>query len=491
MRKPNTLFVGATPNVACGADGQILAVGDGARDAAGRKATRVELTGRVLPGLGDAHLHLEWLARQRRSVDLTGAPTRGAVLARVERFAARQPHDAWVSGWGWCNDEWADDQRFPDRYELDRATGGRPALLARKDGHSAWLNSVALQAVGFGCDVSDPVGGVIDRDLVGEPTGMVREAACSLAQSKVPRTPEDVFTADVRSALRDLARRGLTSVHTMDSARLFRALQRLHDSNSLPIRVAWNFPQGELDAAIAMGIRSGYGDDRLRVWGMKGFLDGSLGSRTAEMLDGSGLTGIPQDELVELVRRCAAAELNVCLHAIGDRAVRRALDALQPHRGAWRLWRPRIEHAQCVHSTDAPRFASIGVIASMQPVHAVSDRDIVEREWPGLATTSYAWGALAHAGAPLAFGSDAPVENASPLLGLDAATSWRRRARWHPELALSRAAALRAYTRGVAYAAGMETLTGSLRAGLQCDLTVIDGDRVTATVVAGKVVARP
>jgi len=221
---------------------------------------------------------------------------------------------------------------------------------------------------------------------------------------------------------------------------------------------------------------------------MKGFLDGSLGSRTAEMLDGSGVTGIPQDELVDLVRRCAEAELNVCLHAIGDAAVRRALDALQPYRSAWRLWRPRIEHAQCVHRDDVPRFAGIGVIASMQPLHAVSDRDMVERMWPGRAEASYAWCALARAGAVIAFGSDAPVDSAAPLLGIDAATGWRRRTRWYPELALSRAAALRAYSHGVAYAAGMERLTGRLRPGLQCDLTVLDGGRVVATVVGGRVV---
>jgi len=249
-------------------------------------------------------------------------------------------------------------------------------------------------------------------------------------------------------------------------------------------------PEAELAAALAMGVRSGFGDKRLRVWGMKSFLDGSLGSRTAEMLDGSGVSGIPQDDLVELVRQCAAAELNVCLHAIGDAAVRRALDALQPFRRAWRLWRPRLEHAQCVHRDDVPRFAAIGVIASMQPLHAVSDREMVEEMWPGRAEASYAWGALARAGAVLAFGSDAPVESAAPLLGIDAATGWRRRNRWYPELALSRSAAVRAYSHGVAYAAGMERLTGHLRPGLQCDLTIVDGTRVVATVVGGKVVAR-
>ncbi|MGH7723104.1 MAG: amidohydrolase [Candidatus Dormibacteria bacterium] len=483
----NTVFVGCAPEVACAPGGAILAVGSEARRVGGRGARRIELAGTALPGLGDAHLHLEWLARSRHAVDLTGARTRQEALRRVRRFAAGRPSDAWISGQGWFNDLWGDDPGLPTRQELDSVTAGRPAVLTRKDGHSAWLNTAALNALGFRRGSRDPERGVIDRDRRGEPSGVVREAASAIARRAVPAPSEDDFTADLAATLRDLARRGLTTVHTMDSAHLFGSLQRLHDAGRLPIRVVWNFPQAELAAALAMGIRSGYGDLRLRVWGMKGFLDGSLGSRTAEMLDGGGVTGIPQGELVELVRLCAQGGLNVCLHAIGDRAVRRALDALLPFAGAGRLWRPRIEHAQCVHRDDLPRFAEIGVIASMQPLHAVSDRELAERLWPDRQEGAYAWGALARCRARLAFGSDAPVESASPLLGLDAATGWRRRTRWYPELALTRAAALRAYSHGVAYAAGMEGLTGRLRPGLQCDLTVVDGTGVLATVVGGEV----
>jgi predicted amidohydrolase YtcJ len=223
------------------------------------------------------------------------------------------------------------------------------------------------------------------------------------------------------------------------------------------------------------------------MWGVKAFLDGSLGSRTAEMLDGSGTPRLLQPDLVELVQRCARTGLNVCLHAIGDGAVRRALDALAPHREAWRYWRPRIEHAQCVHPKDVKRFARIGVIASMQPIHAVADRELADEYWPQVTAQSYAWGALERAGARLAFGSDAPVETADPLAGIAAATLWRREAAWHPELAISRAAARRAYTAGAAYAVGMEKDLGSLRAGKLCDLTVIDDEGVSATIVGGEV----
>jgi predicted amidohydrolase YtcJ len=273
----------------------------------------------------------------------------------------------------------------------------------------------------------------------------------------------------------------------MDGARAFGSLQRLNARGRLPLRVTYNLPLADLHHAERMGVRSGWGDAWLRIWGVKAFLDGSLGSRTAEMLDGAGVARLAQADLLEMLERCVRAELNVCLHAIGDGAVRRALDALATHRAAWRFWRPRIEHAQCVDPQDMRRFARGGVIASMQPIHAVADRELADRYWPNVIGHSYAWAELERAGVMLAFGSDAPVETADPMLGIDAATSWRRRAKWHPELALSRASALRAYTSGAAFAVGMEGDLGELRAGMLCDMTVVDDGQVVATVVGGRV----
>ena len=471
------LFKGCRPEVAAGPDGRILAIGAGARSAAGRDAEVVEIDGRVLPGLHDAHLHLEWLALRNLTVDLQDVPTRRQALARVRSWAERLPAGAWVVGRGWYNDAWRDDPSWPRPEELDAAVGGRPAILTRKDGHSAWLSSAALHAAGLRAEDQDP-------------PGTVKETMVQAVRRVVPGPSDEAFDRGLQGALRALAAKGITSVHTMDTPRAFRSFQRLHGAGRLPLRVTWNFPASELAAAERIGIRSGWGDNTLRIWGVKAFLDGSLGSRTAEMLDGSGTTVLPQDELVELVRRCAAAELNVCLHAVGDRAVRRALEALEPHSKAWRNWRPRIEHVQCVDPADVPRFTPAGVIASMQPIHAVADRELADREWPGVAGHSYAWRPLLDAGAVLAFGSDAPVEDAAPMAGIDAATSWRRRAGWHPELAIPRAAALRAYTSGAAYAAGAEKQVGRLAAGLHCDLTFVDGDDVIATVVGGRLTWR-
>jgi predicted amidohydrolase YtcJ len=485
-----TLFRGGSIEVAAGPDGRILAIGAAARAAAGDDADVVELEGEVLPGFHDAHLHLGSLAEGALGVDLEGTRSVGEALDRVARWSVRLPAAAWVLGRGWYNDAW-DDPTFPDRHRLDRAAGGRPAFLVRKDGHSAWVSTAGLKAAGIVAATPDPTGGVVDREPGGEPAGIVREKAVEAVRRALPEPTAAELDQGMLAALRRLSRLGLTSVHAMDRARDFASLQRLRRARRrLPLRVTYNLPYADLGAAEKIGIQSGWGDDWLRIWGVKAFLDGSLGSRTAEMLDGSGLPTLEQAELVELAQRAARAGLNVALHAIGDGAVRRALDALEPLTGSHPWWRPRIEHAQCVDPADQPRFRRAGVIASMQPIHAVSDRELAGREWGSRTAYAYAWAALRRQGARLAFGSDAPVESADPLRGLDAATGWRQRAGWHPELAISRAAAIAAYTTGAAYAVGLERVVGRVQPGFLCDLTVIQDGRVTATVTGGRLVFR-
>jgi len=482
------LFAGCEPEVAA-FDGRIVAVGAGARAAAGRKAEIVRLRGTAWPGLIDSHIHLEGLADRNLTVDLTGARSQEEALARVKEWAKPLPKGGWVVGSGWYNDAWT-DPAFPTRKRLDQAAGGRPAYLRRKDGHSAWVSSAALLAAGIGRTTEDPPGGGIDRDAQGEPTGIVRETAMQMVSAALPRPNDADMDGAMSHVLANLAQLGVTSVHSMDSARGLGSLQRLRSRGPLPIRVTYNLPLADLAHAERMGVRSGWGDPWLRIWGVKAFLDGSLGSRTAEMLDGSGTARLAQQDLVDMIQRCAKAELNVCLHAIGDGAVRRALDALAPHRNAWPMWRPRIEHAQCVNPKDMTRMGKMGVIASMQPIHAIADRELADALWPAVTKHSYAWRALERAGVKLAFGSDAPVEVADPLAGIEAATTWRRDAGWHPELALTRASALRAYTSSAAYAAGMERELGALRAGRLCDMTVVEDGRVMATVAGGRVTWR-
>jgi predicted amidohydrolase YtcJ len=464
-----TLFAGCEPEVAAGVDGRILAVGPGARSAVGRSAQVVRLRGRAWPGLIDAHVHLEGLADRRLTLDLTGTTSLKETLARIGEWSKPLPKNAWVVGAGWYNDAWP-DPAFPSRTHLDKAAGGRPAYLKRKDGHSAWVSTAALKLA-----------------QVDEASGLLRESAMDPVEALIPQANDATFDDAMARVLKDLAAFGLTGVHSMDTARGFGSWQRLRSRGELPLRITYNLPLADLPHAERLGVQSGWGDEWLRIWGVKAFLDGSLGSRTAEMLDGSGTQVLSQPDLVDVLERCVNAHLNVCLHAIGDGAVRRALDALAPRRGSWSKWRPRIEHAQCVNPRDMKRFARYGVIASMQPIHAPADRELADKDWPKLTAHSYAWGALERAGARLAFGSDAPVETADPLAGIEAATVWRRKAKWHPELALSTAAARRAYTSGAAYAVGMERDLGTLRAGKLCDMTVIADGRVVATVVGGRV----
>ncbi|MGH7921495.1 MAG: amidohydrolase [Candidatus Dormibacteraceae bacterium] len=485
MNAQSTLFTGGSLDVACGPDGRILAVGPGAAAAAGRSARRVALRGEVLPGLHDAHLHLSGLAETELIVDLTTAHSLGEATGRIARALPRLPETGWLVGRGWYSQGWREQ---PDRRALDQVVGARPAILTQRDGHSAWVSSAALRQAGIDRRTPDPPGGRIDRDAAGHATGLLREHAVDLVRRRVPEPAAEVRDRGLQRALRRLAATGLTSVSCMDQAPILRSLQRLQEAGRLPIRVTYNLPVADLDEAVRVGLRSGFGDDRLRIWGVKAFLDGALGSGTALMSGGAGVRQYETAALREIAATCATAQLNVAWHAIGDLAVHQALDALEPLAGAWSLWRPRIEHAQFVQVADRGRMARLGVVASMQPSHAVTDRALVQREWAQAAPLGYAWKALLDAGVVVAFGSDAPVEPADPLYGIDAATGWRRRVGWLPELALTRSAAVRASTWGAAYAVGLERRLGRLRPGQLCDLTVVDGGRAVATVVGGEVV---
>lgn len=477
------VFTGCTPAVACDAGGRIVAVGADALDFPG--AARVNLRGRALPGLTDSHIHLGWMARGRIRLDLGKAASRDDALLEIFLRAMELPEGAWLVGHGLDDSAWPVAERLT-LGELDVAAAGHPLFVHRRDTHSAWVNSEALAAAGIDATTPDPPGGVIDHDESGELGCIVRENAAEQVRVEIPDPPLADLVAALREVVDDLARLGLTGVHSIDSPEDHALLGQLRDAGRLPLRVSGYLPAAHLDELIAGGVRAGQGDARVRVAGIKLFLDGSLGSGTAEMLDGSGVQVTDDEALHDALRRAHDGELNVAIHAIGDGAVRRALGALQQLGPTWPAWRPRIEHVQCIDPADAPRFAQIGVVASMQPVHAVSDRAVADERWSERVTGAYAWQTLHQAGARLAFGSDAPVDSPDPLLGIRAATTWRAEHDWHPQLAVSEEVAIEAYTSGAAYAAGMETELGRLEPGQWCDLTVVDGDEVVATVVAGE-----
>lgn len=500
------------------AGGRVLAVG-GAADLAADfpRARRVDLLGLpVFPGLIDAHIHLIGYGLSLLEVELRGAGSIVEATRLVSAAAVTLPSDGWVTGRGWDKNKWPEG-RFPNRNDLDPVTGGRPAAMASKDGHLLWVNSAALRAAGITSDTPDPPGGVVSRDSTGEPDGILKEEAAALVRRVMPSPTIEMRERAALEAISDLHRFGLTGVHaftgtTTAGPEAFVALQRLHARGELSMRVVATLPEGHLEAAAAAGMCTGLGDEMLRVGPVKIFADGALGSQTASMLapyDGQqhnlGVQVRSPAELDRLVAQAVEAGLWTAIHAIGDRANREVLDAFERNRAAsQRLGaRHRIEHAQLLHPEDLPRLAQLGVVASMQPIHATEDREIAERYWGPRARWAYAWRSIASSGVTLAFGSDAPVETPDPWQGMYAAVTRRRahekdRGAWYPEECISLKDALRAYTTGAAYAAGTDAWQGTLRPGSVADFIVLDRDpykgppedllqvRVLATVVDGR-----
>ena len=511
------LFHGGRIHIRAGVSAEALVARDGTVVTAGRladlrrehpDASPVDLRGGLMtPGWHDSHVHFTWWAIQMGQVDLREEPSIEAALVRIAAYARELPAGAWLLGGRFDKNRWG---RWPTAAELDRVTAGRPAALRSRDGHARWLNSAALRAAGISAATPVPAGGAFERDASGDPAGILKENANHLADSVVPSPSDAELFAAVERGQREAHRRGLTAIEDLEHGAAFAAFQRRRDLGQLRIRVAMGIPHASLDAALALGLRTGLGDAWLRVGHLKMFTDGALGSQTAALEDpyaGStdrGLLTIEPDRLNTDVLRAAQGGLAVAIHAIGDRAVRVALDAIEPTRAAYGSLRQRIEHAQLIRAADIARFGALNVIASMQPIHATSDRDLVDRYWgAGRAPRSYPWRSLLEGGARLAFGSDAPVEPIDPLLGMYAAVARKRPGdadRWHPAQALSLEQAIAGYTSGAAHAMGAERERGELGVGMQCDATIVERDlattpvedwpqlRVTGTVISGAVV---
>ena len=491
-------------------DERIVTVGE---DATARETLRsggeaVDLKGRcVIPGLTDAHLHFQWYAIGLQSVDAE-TPTLEEALARVgERATLRAtPPGAWINGSGWNHNVWGGV--LPTASDLDRVAPERPVVLSAKSGHALWVNSRALEIAGITASTSDPAGGQIVRDARGQPTGILLEDAMDLVANVRPAHTAEQVAELMRAAFPLAQRAGLTGVHCFDGPEAFAAYQMLKQRGELGLRVVKSIPRDNLNKAIELGLRSGFGDDWLRIGSIKLFADGALGPQTAWMLEpfeGSssvGISTLSEAEMAESVRRANAAGLSCAIHAIGDRACRTVLDVYEEV-GSREL-RNRIEHVQLLHPQDYDRLGKLGVIASMQPIHATSDMLISDKYWGKRGAGAYAWRTQLNAGAALAFGSDCPVEKIDPLLGIHAAVT-RRRADgspgpdgWYPEQRLAVEEAVRGFTTGAAYAAGMEDRLGSITPGKLADFTVLDRDifkvvpmeilnaHVDATIIGGR-----
>jgi predicted amidohydrolase YtcJ len=444
------------------------------------RARRIELGGAcVMPGFNDAHVHFPTWSLARRQVRLEDARSRTEALERVAHAVSDVPRGGWLRGYGWREADWIE---APSRAALDSVAGDVPVALVAKDYHSLWINSAALARANAPLDVP---GGVVERDERGDPVGVLREqAAWSFRDRYLLPTLEEMVAAS-RHGLELAARRGVTAVHDKDGwMGAFEVFQRLQENGELTLRVWQSLPADRLPQLRELGLRSGFGNEWLRLGYLKAFMDGTLGSATARLLDGSGVEITSAEGLAEIVREAAAAGWPVGVHAIGDAANRAALDAFEATAEAWRPLglRQRIEHAQLLDPADIGRFAALGVTASVQFAHAPSDRDLADRVWEGHAG-AYAYRSLLEAGARLANGSDAPVEDLDPLQGVVAGVrrTLDERPPWRAEQALQIDEALRSTCLDPVWLAHDEKRRGTLVSGKLADLVVLDRDPFTCS----------
>jgi predicted amidohydrolase YtcJ len=460
--------------------GPIVAGGVGTHEWMLPTPERVDLAGRcVIPAFTDSHVHFPTWSLARSDVHLESADSLAAALALVS--AHPRGAGTWVRGTGWRDSRWADR---PSAAALDAVTGPTPAALWSKDYHSLWLNSAGLAVARGDLDVP---GGIVERDSDGSPTGVLREESAWRFRERFVTVAEDEWVEATREGIRVANARGVAAIHDMDgwlgAAAIF---GRIHDREGLTLRVWQSLPADRLSHLEALPLRSRTGDDFLRFGCLKTFMDGTLGSQTALMLDGSGVEITSRAELEEIVRGAASAGWPVAVHAIGDRANRNALDAFEATRDVWEPLglRHRIEHAQCLDAADIPRFARLGVACSIQLSHAPSDRDLAEQHWGDHLEGSYAFRSLWDSGAVVVNGSDAPVEELDPLAGILAGV--RRtiddRPGWRPQEALTVEQALIASTVTPAWVAGDERRRGRLLPGFLADLVVLSRDPFTCPV---------
>lgn len=444
----------------------------------------------ALPGFHDAHLHLTQHGLELEQVTLADAGSLDEGLARVAQAAARTPEGHWILGAGFALQRWG--LRGLDRRDLDRVAPRHPVLLRSQDHHSAWASSAALALAGVDAATPDPDGGVVVRDADGEPSGLLLEAAFELVRDVVPQPDAAALGRALDAAGRDLAARGITTVHHMaaEPSAYWRAIATRAsraDGRRYPLRVWAAIPHADLEHAAAIGLAGGHGGDHFVVGGAKFFADGALGSRTAWMLEpyGEGGVGMVEDG-PELLRErfalAARAGFAPVTHAIGDAANRAVLEALEATEPAWRAagLRPRIEHVQHLHEAEVPRLARLGVVASMQPIHLTFDAASLRALLPDRLDRAYRTRELLDAGVPLAFGSDTPVASPDVFAGLRAAVDRRGAdgAVLGAGQALTAEEALRAYTTGAAYAIGREGRSGMLREGYDADVVLLDHDPI-------------
>jgi predicted amidohydrolase YtcJ len=508
---------------------RILAVGTNEEVGAliGDDTRVLDLEGKtVVPGMIDAHVHFSGIGARLMQIDATQASGKEDVIGMVADKVAQSSPGEWIRGRGWDQNKWP-DKAFPTKEDLDAVAPQNPVYLGRVDGHAAWVNSKALEIAGITKDTPDPHGGQIIRDAQGKPTGTLIDNAFRMVAQHVPPETEAALKKAVQLSIQECLASGLTGVHeaggNRETIELYEDLMKAGefdfriyelirwpvDEQSLP------HTYESLDTFLEKGPQIGLYDNRLTIRGIKMSIDGALGSRGAALLepyaddpDNRGVMRLTEEEIYETILRGLEAGFQTAIHAIGDRANRVVLDAMEKALAETQVEdaRLRIEHAQILHPDDVPRFAELGIIPSMQPTHCTTDMHwIADRVGEERSRYAYAWRTLLDSGVRIPGGSDAPVESVQPLLGIYAAVTRQDRqgwpeGGWHPGERVSREQALRMFTIDAAYAAFEEDIKGSLTPGKLADIVVLSKDimtipaleiletKVLMTILGGKIV---
>ncbi len=475
----------------------------------------------VVPGFIDCHTHFLSYALSLGQVNLDSITSFDRILSEIKASTKKLRPKEWLLGRGWDKNVVRKGGSFTKEV-LDKICPENPVALRSKEHHLLWVNSMALKLTGVDKHKEDPPGGRIDRDpKSGGPTGILKESACELIWGKVPSPSPERSKRVLKEAMKKANSFGLTGIHNFEEQNAVFFFQEFLRDEELSLRVCFWISKEYLDSAIRSRLRSGFGDENIRFGGLKLYSDGALGSQTALMFEpyenspeDFGVEVTSQEELIQWVKRASHAGINVSIHSIGDRAVHQALNAFelsqagvsQPRRNAARRkkLRHRIEHAQLVSPHDLERFNKLGVIASVQPYHAPSDRDIVDKHWGKRIGFRYPYKSLLNHKARLVFGSDVPIETMDALRIIRAAVTRKKegekRRAWYPEERLSVLEAVFAYTQGASYASHEEKIKGSIQIGKLADMVVLSEDifkidpeeipdtKVEATILGGRVV---
>ncbi|MEN8244555.1 MAG: amidohydrolase [Thermodesulfobacteriota bacterium] len=510
-------------------NGRIIAVGN--NDAIGAMANastrQINLEGKLtLPGMFDSHFHYYEWAQMRKNLNLADVTSFSACMQKIQESAKIEKPGKWIIGQGFNESDWPEN-RIPSRSDLDQVAPHNPVIIWRCDLHLAVANTPALAQAKVNKNSPDPPEGLIERGADGEPTGILRELAINLVKETIPPLTEEQIVDAMQDGMPELHSLGLTGLHDIrimggaEGATALRSWQKLNEASALDLRTWVAIPGERIDEAIALGLRTGMGDDRLRLGHLKYFADGGMGARTAWMVDpyidgGSGMPLTPIDELELAVDKADDAGLSVMIHAVGDRTNRelaRLFERLGQRRKSpventisWKSHIPhRIEHLQMSRKTDIQKLANLHVAGCVQPHNMILDINMIDQSVGEKGRYAYAFRDILESGIQLMFSSDCPVADPNPLAGIHAAVTRRRsdgspEGGWYPDQCVKVEEAVRAYTRTPAVASGAYHRLGSISPGKHADLIVLDKDiyfvepdkildtRVVLTMFDGKIV---